>query len=93
MVRPKSKYSAGDEVRIVDVEKCAWGNNVHMKAIIGKIRKIRSVHWSDGKGCYYYKVDNDNGDWTWDESCFEAPVPDNLPDFDTAGAGLSYLFG
>lgn len=92
-MRPESRYHVGDEVRIIDVDKCAWGNNVHMKSLIGKIRRIRSVFWSGEKGIYYYKIENDNGDWTWDDSCLERPFPDNLPDIDTSGADLCYLLG
>ena len=91
MHRPNAKFRVRDEVIITDVKKCAWGSNKHMEAMIGSVVTIASAYWSDGKQRHYYKLREDSGGWTWDDSCFEINIPD-LPEFDVSGANLLDLF-
>ena len=91
MCRSDAKFRVGDEVVITDVKQCACGNNKHMEAMIGSVVTIASVCWSEGKQRHYYKLRNDKGEWTWDDSCFEMNIPD-LPEFDISGANLFDLF-
>lgn len=88
-----SKYHVGDSVRIIGVDKCAFGLNGYMRSLVGEVRTIRRVNWDDDRGCYSYHIDNDrHGVWTWDDSCFEPEVPPELPEFNTSGADLVSLF-
>lgn len=77
-----SKYHVGDRVHIYSVDNCKWGKNHHMEELIGETRTIKKVFWSTMYKCYGYYIENDNdGSWTWDDSCFEPAVPIDLPEF------------
>lgn len=91
MYRPISKFRIGEEVAITGVKKCAWGSNKHMDSMVGSVVTIASVNWSESKQKHYYKLREDNGGWTWDDSCFEKNIPD-LPEFDISGVNLLDLF-
>ena len=92
MEKMDSTYHVGDRVRVVRVDECYFGENSHMRRLVGEIRTIRGVYWEEEAGLYRYSLMNDHGGWSWDDSCFELDAPPELPEFDTAGADVASLF-
>ena len=61
------KFSVGDRVLIVGVRSCAYGYNDYMERLVNQeavITEADDVH--NG-----YRIDLDNEDWFWDDTCFE----------------------
>lgn len=94
MVNLDSRYHVGDKVRIGDSEECRYGTNDHMRAIRGQIKTIRKVFWDDDYQIYrYYLAEDYGGSWTWDDTCFEPIMPDNLPEFEHSDMDVLDLLG
>ena len=91
MTRGNPMFSVGEKVRIVNANKSRWGSNKDMRAMNGMVVKIKSRIFSEGFGCYRYKVFNDLGGWAWSAECFEPVVLSELPDFEANNADI--LFG
>ena len=84
-----SKYHVGDKVVIGNTHSCKWGFNHFMKEMCGRVMTIKRVEWSTYKSAYKYKLLEDLGDWSWDDSCFEPAV--ELPEFDVSGVNVLEL--
>lgn len=90
MDKMDSKYHVGDRVVVKSVGDCIYGSNGQMESLVGSIVTIRRVSWEMDEDIYSYRIQEDDG-WTWDDSCFEAPVQE-LPMPDISGTDVLSLF-
>lgn len=83
-------YSVGDRVLIVGVEDCRFGMNEEMRDMIGSVVTIGRVAKDSGEASY--KLIEDPGGWTWDDSCFVLAEVVELPIFDLSDMNIENLF-
>lgn len=70
-----AKFNVGDEVVVTEgVRDCIHGTNSDMIDMIGQIVHIADILDDDGCGYVEYEIEEDNGDYSWCDRCFEYPT-------------------
>lgn len=81
--RIKPRFKIGDEVIVSRPEECKIGVNKIMLRLAGVSRRITEVRWSPSRKLYVYSIEDDDGDWSWTEECFD-PIVQDLAMFEPA---------
>ena len=87
-----SKYHIGDVLKIADFKNCVFGVDEPMIKMKGRQVTIAKVGYDNYMRSHYYKIEEDSGEYWWDDTCFE-PLEQilDLPEFDAAKS-LDMLF-
>ena len=80
-----SKYHVGDVLKIAAFKNCVFGIDGPMLKMKGRQVTIAKVGYDNYIMSHYYKIEEDSGEYWWDDTCFE-PLEQilDLPEFDVA---------
>lgn len=65
------RFCVGDTAIVRGVRECVFGYNDDMEALVGCAVHITEVEIDKVYNAPSYFIAEDNGEWTWDNSCFE----------------------
>lgn len=78
-----SKYNVGDVLKIADFNYCIFGVDEPMVKMKGCRVTVAYVGYDNWMNAHYYKIEEDSGEYWWDDSCFEPDeVVADLPEFE-----------
>lgn len=89
-MRPKSKFRAGDHIRIVSVSNCSYGSNDEMLECLNSEGTVVSSEWDAVRNIYAYRLDIDYRRFLWCDNCLELA---QTADIEESDASLDILLG
>lgn len=82
-----SKYHVGDVLKIADFKNCVFGVDEPMIRMKGMQVTIARVGYDEWMKAHFYTINEDSGEYWWDDSCLE-PVETvaDLPEFNAVAS-------